>query len=218
MQPYECRRRSGVREARTLVALLAAVVALAGCGSLPQLGGDQAKPRTTESATPAAQGQKSAVLAQEEQVYYVAEAGLNVYAEPSARAQRVAELPLYERVLRSDLQRGYARIRTADDRVHGWVDNARLIWRLPSDEARPQPAIEEPVAPAPEAETPMGEPGGALQPPVDVPDSGPVEAPQAEATQAPAPEAAGEQSAVPSAAEPAVETETKPEPSVFNPF
>jgi hypothetical protein len=95
-------------------------------------------------------------------VYYAGVEGLTVYGEPSASSKVVGTLALHEKVTRSDLQRGYAYVTSAQSGLAGWVSNAQLIWRLPA--AAPAPAGEEPEAPAaeepgsPETTAPATEP------------------------------------------------------------
>lgn len=94
--------------------------------------------------------------------YYAGRRGLKVYSEPKRGSRVLAKLPLHQRVLRSEVQYGYARIRTPNGRIQGWVDNGLLIWRLPARPAvtrtaavkcPPQPApAASPVEPAAPAE------------------------------------------------------------------
>jgi hypothetical protein len=100
-------------------------------------------------------------------VYYASVEGMKVHSEPSASSTVVGTLSLYEKVIRSDLQRGYALVESAKSGVKGWVDNAQLVWRLPTAPAagaaageapEPEepaaPSAEEPQAPAPPEPTP----------------------------------------------------------------
>jgi hypothetical protein len=64
--------------------------------------------------------------------YYASRPDLKVYSAPRRGSRVLATLTRHQKVLRSDVQRGYARIRTADGRIQGWVDNGLLIWRLPA--------------------------------------------------------------------------------------
>jgi hypothetical protein len=166
---------------------------VSGCSAIPKPGAVEARGDRDEAGATAESPAR-------ELVYFVAEEGLNVYSEPSAKSRLVAELPLHARVLRSDLQNGYAHIRTEDDRVSGWVDNARLIWRLPQDEPVRHPDAAEPAAQA----------------------AGSAAVPVAEPVAAPAPEpespAAGEAPVTPSGQEPPATGTEKPEPSVFDRF
>jgi hypothetical protein len=44
----------------------------------------------------------------------------------------LTQRPLYQKVYRYKTKKGYAYIKVEDGGITGWVDNARLIWRLPS--------------------------------------------------------------------------------------
>jgi hypothetical protein len=110
-----------------------------------------------------------------ETVYYAGVDDLTVREAPEASAEIVGRLALHEKVFRSEVAKGYARVRTADSRLTGWVVNARLIWKLPADRAgeqapgaatenavaaesppasEPAPAAALPDEPAPEAAVP----------------------------------------------------------------
>ena len=91
-----------------------------------------------------------------------------MYSEPSTSSKAVGTLPLHEKVTRTKLDRGWAYVESTKSGVAGWVNNARLIWRLPTTgaqapaEAQPEepvaPTGEEPQAPvAPEATAPAAE-------------------------------------------------------------
>jgi len=180
--------------------LFAGVIAcaLAGCEAIPGIG------RQDAGAAP------SPAAAAEELVYFAGEDGLEVYAEPSTRSSRVGQLALHDKVLRSEVSRGYARIRTPDDRIIGWVDNARLIWRLP-EQAHSEPAS----AVAPSASAPS-EPATAPPPAPAVTGQTPEPSIAPELTATPEAPATPE---TPAAVEsPPAEPGDKHEPSVFNPF
>jgi hypothetical protein len=106
-------------------------------------------------------------LPREEAPFYVGAEGLRVYAEASGSAQVIGRLALHERVMRSEVERGYAHIRSQRSGIEGWVDNAKLLARLPAAGARggsPAAPVGEPAARAPEepaAETPKDEPPAA---------------------------------------------------------
>jgi hypothetical protein len=96
-------------------------------------------------------------------VYYAGAEGLKVYSEASTSSKVVGTLSLHEKVVRTNLERGYAFVESTKSDLKGWVDNAQLIWRLPpapgagaptNVEAQP----EEPEAPAPEEPTPTAAP------------------------------------------------------------
>ena len=64
--------------------------------------------------------------------YYAGRRNLKVYSAPRRGARVLGTLALHQKVLRSEVQDGYARIRTPDGRKQGWVNNGLLIWRLPA--------------------------------------------------------------------------------------
>jgi hypothetical protein len=99
-----------------------------GCSTIDGWFGATPEPRPTPAAA-------------RSETYYVAVAGLSVYAEPSAAAKIVGRLALHERVTRTGIEHGYAHITHSTSGVTGWVDNAQLIWRLPpaNDAAAPSP-------------------------------------------------------------------------------
>jgi hypothetical protein len=88
-------------------------------------------------------------------VYYAGTEGMKVYSEPSGSSKVVGQLSRHEKVTRFKLERGYAYVES-DGGAKGWVNNAQLIWRLPSS-----PSTAAPTAAAPEVE----EPAEALQEP-----------------------------------------------------
>ena len=109
-----------------------------------------------------------------ESPYYASRADIKVHSAPSSGSRVLATLSLHQKVLRSDVQHGYARIRTPDGRIQGWVDNGLLIWRLPASqpsdtgtgavESAPQPAP--PASPAePAAPVKTAPPAPAEAPP-----------------------------------------------------
>jgi hypothetical protein len=111
------------------------------------------------AATPAA-GRRA-------EVFYAATDGLAVHAEPSASSPIVGRLALHQRVTRTELARGYANV-TADGGLQGWVDNAKLIWRLPTPTAAaPLGAGATPAAATPETavETPLPTATAIAEPP-----------------------------------------------------
>jgi len=66
--------------------------------------------------------------------YFAGVAGLTVRSGPKLSAKRVGHLELHQRVLRSAVENGYARIRVPDGSLQGWVIDAKLLPELPSDE------------------------------------------------------------------------------------
>jgi hypothetical protein len=96
-------------------------------------------------------------------VYYAGVDGLKVYSEASSSSKVVGTLSLHEKVVRTNLERGYAFVESTKSELKGWVDNAQLIWRLPAAPGAGAPTNveaepEEPEAPAPEEPTPTAAP------------------------------------------------------------
>jgi hypothetical protein len=75
---------------------------------------------------------------------------------PQPGGEILTRLPIHTKLYRDDLQRGYAHVRVAPSGESGWVENARLIWRLPAQAAQPQPAApaQAPAADVPSSDTP----------------------------------------------------------------
>jgi hypothetical protein len=86
------------------------------------------------------------------QPYYAAAEGLKVHSEPSGSSKVVGRLPLHEKVLRYKIERGYAYVKAERSGLAGWVNNAMLVWRLPS------------ASPAPREPEAAAEPGGEEMP------------------------------------------------------
>jgi hypothetical protein len=151
------RRPQGLQTVRLAIALSAAL-SLAGCAAVQQTVGGwfgAATPTPTPQAAPGAAGQVP-------RVYYAGVEGVKVYGQPSTSSKVVGALSLHEKVTRTKLERGYAYVESSKSGVKGWVNNAQLIWRLPTaaTTAEPAPAEEqpeEPVAPTGE-ETEVPEP------------------------------------------------------------
>jgi Bacterial SH3 domain len=160
-------RAPGLQVVRAAVALGIAMVLASCAASRESVGGWFGAAPTPVSAAAGAP-----------RVYYAAVDGLKVYTEPSTSSKVVGTLSLHERVTRSDLRRGYALVESSRSGVKGWVDNARLLWRVPTApatsapapaEAPPEepvpPTREEPQAPAaPEATTATVEPSPETTP------------------------------------------------------
>jgi len=122
---------SGMGYSRSSI-FVAAALALSGCASVQQTVGSWFGGSATP--TPAA-AQRS------NETFYAADAGLTVYAEPSRTAEIVGHLALHEEVSRNEIEHGYAHISAS--KIEGWVDNGRLLWRLPAEgAARP---VAEPI-------------------------------------------------------------------------
>lgn len=142
---------------------LASLLAVGGCSGLSMGRPDTDAAKPVPSATPA--------------VYFSAVGGLAVYGQPRASAPVQGHLSLHEKVYRDRVEGGYAHVRAEGDRVVGWVDNAKLIWRRPSPATSgsggPPPA---PAAPPPSPATssvplPSSTPPPAAEPP-PAPDQG----------------------------------------------
>ena len=162
-----------MRDTRSLrmlcgIAALSAALVLASCAAIQQsVGGwfGGTTPAPTPQPTPAG-------AAQGPRVYYAGVEGLKVYSEASASSKVVGTLALYEKVTRTKLDRGYAYVESSKSAAKGWVNNAQLIWRVPTapttgtpaavEEQPEEPAAltgEEPQAPAtPEATAPAAAP------------------------------------------------------------
>lgn len=112
---------------RFLPIMLVCVVGMSGCSTGQQF--PLQTPVSLRSNTQAAVRTPAQVSA--ELPYYASQPDLKVYSAPRRGSRVLATLPLHQKILRSDVQRGYARIRTPNGRIQGWVDNALLIWRLP---------------------------------------------------------------------------------------
>lgn len=135
---------------------LGVLTLLASCAATqPSTGGwlGSAAPTPTPAET----------TSQVRRVYYAGAEGMKVYSEASTSSKVVGTLSLHEKVVRSDLQRGYALVESSKSGLKGWVDNAQLIWRLPTAPGTGAPAKveaepEEPEAPAPEEPSPTAAP------------------------------------------------------------
>lgn len=140
--------------------------------------------------------------------YYASRPGMKVYSAPRPGSRVLATLSRHQKVLRSDVQRGYARIRTPDGRIRGWVDNGLLIWRLPA--AKPSgtrtAAVKCPPQPAPLASP--AEPTAPAEQATSAEPTAPAE------TAAPAELAAPAEHAVPAEPVALAEPEALAEPAV----
>jgi hypothetical protein len=146
MEIHSARRSRVVRVA----AALGIVYALASCATTQESGGG-----SFGGAAPAPSPTPPAAAAHNRAVYYASVDGMKVYAEPSTSSKLVTTLALHEKVIRSKLEHGYALVESAKSGMQGWVDNAQLIWRLPTAPttaaaAEEAPQTEEPAAPAAE--------------------------------------------------------------------
>ena len=98
-------------------------------------------------------------------VYYVGVESLKLYAEPGGSSSIIAELGQYQKVYRSRIEKGYAWVKVDGTDLTGWVDNAKLIWRLPKTTAADPTSkpTAEPSAPA-DAATQVSTPESESQP------------------------------------------------------
>lgn len=127
---------------RVAVALVAvAALPLAGCSGLRQTMGGWF------GGTPSAAAGDG-----EGSPYYAGEAGLVLRDAPSRSGKVIGKLALHEKVLRTDLQEGWAYVTSTTGGQAGWVDNAKLVWRLPaaaSPDGTAATAVPAAVAPTP---------------------------------------------------------------------
>ena len=80
---------------------------------------------------------------EDQQVFYSAEEGLKLYPEPRFSQNTIAELPLNEKVLRYRTEKGFAYIKVERTGQEGWVDNARLKWRIEKQKIESETATPE---------------------------------------------------------------------------
>ena len=73
---------------------------------------------------PSPQGESNAP-----RVYYAGVAGLKMFSQRSVSGSPIAELPLYDKVLRYKVERGFAYVKVHRTGQVGWVRNADLVWR-----------------------------------------------------------------------------------------
>ncbi len=90
-------------------------------------------------------------------VYYAGVAGLKMFSQRSVSGSPIAELPLYDKVLRYKVEHGFAYVKVTRTGQVGWVRNADLVWRkrTPSKKSSknsppPQPKTEVPPENTPE--------------------------------------------------------------------
>lgn len=181
------------RAARAALLLTAAAIVFAGCSTMKETFGGWF------GETPA-----SAPASQEGQIYYAGVEGLAIYAQASSSSKVVGRLAQYERVTRTRTEHGYAFVKSDKSGIEGWVDNALLVWRLPTTTEKL--AREKAPAKAPEPAAA----GGADT--TIAPDAAARDAAEPTPTNTPA---AAEVAAPPV---PAAPTPQKPSPSMFDPF
>ena len=69
-----------------------------------------------------------------EVAYFAGVADLSVRDGPKLSAKLIGHLTLHQKVLRSTVTNGYARVRVPDGSLHGWVVSAKLLRKLPADD------------------------------------------------------------------------------------
>jgi len=123
---------------------VASVMLTAGCNITEFFNKDKPAPANIDSASSSAPDIESQPLP-----FFVGIDGLALYSSPTVASPIIARLPLHQNILRSKLEKGYAYIRAPDSGKEGWVDNAKLIWKLPAKSApiknNPQPITDPPV-------------------------------------------------------------------------
>ena len=103
-------------------------------------------------------------------VYYAAEDGLKLYPAPSFDQESIAELPLNEKVLRYRTEKRFGYVKVERTGQEGWVENARLKWRIEKQQSEPKTAApqEQQEKPsdqlAPEPSQDKKKTGGVLSP------------------------------------------------------
>ena len=125
--------------------------------------------------------------------YFVGVEGLEIYGQPRASSTPLARLPLHQKVFRDRIEKGYAHVEVEGTNLVGWVDNAKLIWRLPAPS----------TAATPETERQIVEPPSTSETEKQAPE------PRPEAQPTPS---------LPQAESPAGEADKPVSPSIFNPF
>jgi hypothetical protein len=153
--------RHPVRTRTAFVIGLAAAIASSGCaGVSPTL--DRWLGRSPSTADSSG-------------VFYSAVDGLTVHARPARSSEVVGRLPIHERVVRSKLEGGYAYVRAGRSGLEGWVDNSRLLWRLPTEGAPPAATAGEGEPATPAATAGEGEPATPAAQPAGEPAKPPAE-------------------------------------------
>lgn len=99
-------------------------------------------------------------------VYFAAVDGLPVMDAPKAGARVVGTLRLHQKVTRSTVENGYAKVKASTGGLEGWVLNAKLIWRLPSAPVSSRAGGDAP-APAQDGSEPPATADGAADLPAD---------------------------------------------------
>lgn len=124
---------SVIRDAlKSVVMVLVGFLAACSAADLERIGknltgdGTKSDEQSTEQS-PDARSTKTATP------YYVGTDNLGLYREPKTESL-IERLALHEKVVRTDLNGGWAFVTVERTGVQGWLDNARLIWKLPKEE------------------------------------------------------------------------------------
>lgn len=102
------------------------------------------------------EGSAQSSISESSQVYYSAVQNLAVHSDSSGNSAILGRLALHEKVSRTRIEHGYAYVSAPQSKLEGWVDNAKLIWRLPPQHADSEPGTP-PGTPAPRADSPQAE-------------------------------------------------------------
>lgn len=195
---------------RRAVLAIAAAATVAGCSS----------PKKTFDGWFGTSEAESAAHDGEGSLYYAAVGGLTVHEEAAGSSKVIGHLSQYEQVKRTRLEHGYAFVTAEKSGLEGWVDNAQLIWRLPTNAER-KPVAEEggdkgAADDAPPAESDETKPAAPQQTEAPTPTSTPSSAP----TPAAAPPTAEVPPTppVPPTAPPTTPSPTKPRAEMYDPF
>lgn len=152
--------------------------------------------------------------------YYTGVDQLTVYSEPRSSSSPVTQLPLHQKVYRYKMEKGYAYVKVEGSGVTGWVDNARLIWRLPAQQekasTKPEEQSTKPRPEAPVVKEKSSPPTTAAEAAEPEP---PPTAAETPAEQKPVSPVAAPTNAPPAQSAPAAPSTSRPiGPSIFNPF
>jgi hypothetical protein len=157
-QTIGARCEIGQRRANVKWVALMALLFLGACASEP-----------VPAPAPRIAAVEQAAAASEALPYFVGVDGLSLYPEPKA-ANAKSTLALHEKVTRSRVERGWASVTVETSGEQGWVDNAALIWRLPTPAAaEPLPASAGANKPLPSTEASLPEAPESAAPPTPLP-------------------------------------------------
>ena len=138
-----------------LIILLYSGLMLGGCSAdLPFLKDKPADEEGTSGAVTHETEEEAELL-----VYYVGVESLGLYETPRTSGNLIAELEQHQKVYRYKIEKGFAWVKVDGTGMTGWVNNARLIWRLP------EPSMGEPAELPPEASSPQSDEAMEVSPP-----------------------------------------------------